>query len=181
MTTLDMLCRIAIEAYQSTGASIFPPKSPEDTSQPILDVVRDIFLLLQEYGIGSMTPKRLRLLSTASDLAVLLLSCVRDISQMPIAQAAMHYNYAEDLRQDPNISQELQRFLQNYALSLSMLVGNANRPVMGPQQMGPAQYVEEEHSVEANLPSAARLSINWYLTQAVRINARHNSVELIMP
>lgn len=165
--SIEMLCRVALDAYQANSTPLFSDKTPRHAADSLSEVVHDMLSLLQEFSKGCMSTQRLQLLSTASNLGILLLSSMNDISRLSMAQAATHYHLAESLRMNLHISPELHQFLQNYTLSLGMLIGTLDRPVMDTRTPGSKRYSEEEHHMTKNPSDAARMSMNWYLTQLV--------------
>lgn len=123
VATLDLLCRVALEAHYASGMTpigsiVFYAESPVTT----LNKIQDALALLRTAYSLPISPFH-QVTSSASQLLVLLLSCISDLSQISNAQAAMHYADANDLlmmhyRLEPDVRQMLENFV--IALSISM-------------------------------------------------------------
>lgn len=64
------------------------------------------------------------LTNSASELLILLLSIISDVSQIPTAQAMGFIGYASELLQHYRLSPEVRHVLENFMLSLSLVVGD---------------------------------------------------------
>jgi len=84
-TTLDTLCRLALDAHYSSG---LPPVgsvvSYGESPITVLGTVQDALALLRTAHSLPMSPYH-QLTTSASELVILLLSCVSDISQFSTA------------------------------------------------------------------------------------------------
>ncbi|KAH7883678.1 mediator complex subunit Med5-domain-containing protein [Phlebopus sp. FC_14] len=122
--TLDMLCRIALDAHYSSGVpplgSLIPLATPQnDVMATVHDALR---FLHHSYTLPS---SNFHCLSTsASELATLLLSCVTDVSQVSTTQGMICLGDASDLLHSVRLSSELRQALEPLALSLSLLIGD---------------------------------------------------------
>ncbi|KAH7931048.1 hypothetical protein BV22DRAFT_1053726 [Leucogyrophana mollusca] len=123
-TTLDMLCRIALDAHYSSGMPPVGSVVPVAESQVVvLGTVQDALALLRV--AHSMPPSHFhKLASSASELVILLLSCVTDMSQISTAQAMVYFGDANDLLHTLRLSQDVRQVLETFALSLSLLIGD---------------------------------------------------------
>ncbi|KAF5355994.1 hypothetical protein D9756_003825 [Leucocoprinus leucothites] len=127
VSTLDLLCRVALEAYYASGmAPIGSVVSFAETPATILNKIQDAIALLRT-AITLPISHFHQLTSSASQLTTLLLSCVSDFSQISNTQAAVLYTDANDLhssllhsslRFETNLHQMLETFC--FSLSLSM-------------------------------------------------------------
>ncbi|KAF8843987.1 hypothetical protein BDN67DRAFT_1066405 [Paxillus ammoniavirescens] len=123
-STLDMLCRVALDAHYSSGmpplGSLLHPVSPQTV---VLATVHDaLFFLRQAYSLSSSSFHRL--MTSASELVALLLSCVTDVSQISTAQAMIYFGDANDLLHSVRLSPNVRQALETFALSLSLLIGD---------------------------------------------------------
>jgi mediator of RNA polymerase II transcription subunit 5 len=123
-STLDMLCRVALDAHYSSGmpplGSLLHPVSPQTV---VLATVHDaLFFLRQAYSLSSSSFHRLT--TSASEFVALLLSCVTDVSQISTAQAMIYFGDANDLLHSVRLSPNVRQALETFALSLSLLIGD---------------------------------------------------------
>jgi mediator of RNA polymerase II transcription subunit 5 len=96
-----------------------------DTPVTILNKIQDAMALLRTAYSLPFSPFH-QVTSSASQLLVLLLSCVSDLSQISNAQAAMHYADANDLLTMMNYQLELnlRQTLEAFVISLSISMGD---------------------------------------------------------
>ncbi|KZT72740.1 hypothetical protein DAEQUDRAFT_743398 [Daedalea quercina L-15889] len=135
--TLDMLCRVVLDAHYATGlpalGSIIPySESPSD----LLATAQNAMSLLRT--AHQLPPSHFHQLTTsASELLTLLISCVSpaDISQLPTAQVMMHFAEASDLLQIQNLIPAVRQELETFALSLSLLLGDDAKAAREAQMM----------------------------------------------
>lgn len=124
VATLDLLCRVALEAHYASGMSpIGSIVSYTETPATVLNKIQDAVALLRTAYTLPVSHFHQSVTASASQLLVLLLSCVSDLSQISNTQAAMHYADANDLlmmnyRLEPEVRQMLESFV--IALSISM-------------------------------------------------------------
>ncbi|KAF7436894.1 mediator complex subunit [Pleurotus ostreatus] len=121
--SLDMLCRVALDAHYSSNAppvgSVVPVGA---TSAAIMATVKDALSLLR--SASTLPPSHFHQLSTsASELATLLISCITDLSQVPVAQAMVHLSEVNYLLQTLPLSNTARQIFQTYSLSLDMVAG----------------------------------------------------------
>lgn len=133
--TLDLLCRVALDCHYASGlpviGSVVPySKSPSD----ILGTVQDAVVLLKT--AHSLPISHFHQLTTsASELLILLLSCVLDVSQISTAQAMLHFADTSDLLQIYRLSHGVREVLEAFALSLSLLLGDDAKAAREAQMM----------------------------------------------
>ncbi|KAG6845781.1 hypothetical protein H0H87_003835 [Tephrocybe sp. NHM501043] len=122
--TLDMLCRVALEKHYSSGV---PPIGSvvayDDSPVSVLSVVQDALALLRTAHSLPLSHFH-QLTTSASELVILLLSCVPDISQLSTAQVLVHFADANDLLQNFQLTPDVRQVLENFVISLSMLIGD---------------------------------------------------------
>ncbi|KAF9242868.1 hypothetical protein BU15DRAFT_86664 [Melanogaster broomeanus] len=107
-STLDMLCRVALDAHYASG---LPPLG--SLTAVLATVHEALDFLRQAYSLSSSSFHRVT--TSASELVALLLSCVTDFSQISTAQAMIYFGDTNDL---------LHSVLETFALSLSLLIGD---------------------------------------------------------
>ncbi|XP_006454397.1 hypothetical protein AGABI2DRAFT_214397 [Agaricus bisporus var. bisporus H97] len=125
-STLDLLCRVALDAHYSSGLSpIGSIVSFTETPVTILNTIHDAMELLRASYTELSISHSHQIISSASELLVLLLSCVSDYSQIPHAQAAMHYTNAHRLLTIPyRLEPEVRQMLESYLVALSISMGD---------------------------------------------------------
>lgn len=133
--TLDMLCRVALEAHYSSG---LPPMgsfvSYLESPIVVLGTVQDALALLRTAHSLPMSPFH-QLTTSASELVILLLSCVTDISQVSTAQAMVHFADANDMLQTLRLSPDVRQVLETFVVSLSLLIGDDAKAAREAQMM----------------------------------------------
>ncbi|KAJ8456924.1 hypothetical protein ONZ45_g18524 [Pleurotus djamor] len=122
--SLDMLCRVALDAHYSSNCPPIGSVVPSNAaSATIIGTVQDALALLR--SATSLPPSHFHQLSTsAAELATLLISCLTDISQIPISQALIHLSEVRELLQNFPLSSSARMILQHYAISLEAVVGD---------------------------------------------------------
>ncbi len=121
--SLDMLCRVALDAHYSSNAppvgSVVPVGAPPAA---IMATVKDALSLLR--SASTLPPSHFHQLSTsASELATLLISCVPDPSQVPVAQAMVHLSEVKYVLQTLPLSNTAREVFQGYLLCLDGVAG----------------------------------------------------------
>uniref|UniRef100_A0A0W0G2M6 Mediator of RNA polymerase II transcription subunit 5 n=1 Tax=Moniliophthora roreri TaxID=221103 RepID=A0A0W0G2M6_MONRR len=122
--TLDMLCRIALDAHYASGLpAIGSLVAAEDSLMDILSIVQDALALLRTAHSVRMTHFH-QLTTSASELVVALLTCIPDLSQLPTGQAMVHFADVNDLLQNFRLTPELRQLLETFFFSLSLVIGD---------------------------------------------------------
>ncbi|KAK2461858.1 hypothetical protein APHAL10511_006321 [Amanita phalloides] len=119
--TLDSLCRIAINAHYSSGSSTIlsqaePLNKTMNTIQDALALLRTAHSLPMSYST--------QLTSSASELLMLLLSSISDMSQIPARQAIVFISDTNELLQSFHLLLDVRQMLERFVLSLSLLIGD---------------------------------------------------------
>ncbi|KAJ3985681.1 hypothetical protein F5890DRAFT_1572792 [Lentinula detonsa] len=118
--TLDMLCRIALDAHFSSGQ---PLVAFDESPIVILGVVQDALSLLE---IAHTLPVSHfhQLTTSSSELLILLLSYNPDMTQISISQAAVHYQTTNDLLLNFQLLPGLKEVLEHFERQLRKLMGD---------------------------------------------------------
>ncbi|KAJ4489332.1 mediator complex subunit Med5-domain-containing protein [Lentinula edodes] len=123
--TLDMLCRIALDAHYSSGQPnpIGSVVAFDESPIVVLGVVQDALQLLE---IAHTLPVSHfhQLTTSSSELLILLLSCNPDMTQISTTQAAVHYQTANDLLLNFQLSPGLREVLEHFERQLRKLMGD---------------------------------------------------------
>lgn len=146
-STLDMLCRLALNTHYTSGSSPAGSIIPlADSQVSVLSKVQDALALLRI--AHSLPPSNFhQLIVSASELAILLLSCVTDMSQLTAAQAMIYLGDANDVLQSLRLSQELRQVLEGFVLSLSLLMGDDAKAVRDAQMLHAMQLTMGKNDV----------------------------------
>ena len=133
--TLNTLCRIALDAHYSSGqppiGSIVPFSEPSIVT---LGTVHDALALLRTAHTLSISHFH-QLTTSASDLVILLLSCVSDLSQLSTAQAMVYFNEVSFLLTHYRLSPEVRQVLDSFVVSLTLLIGDDAKAARETQMM----------------------------------------------
>lgn len=133
--TLDSLCRIALDAHYK---SALPPLGSiirhGELPVAIVSTIQDVLALLRT--AHSLTMSHFHQLTTsASELTMLLLSCAPDLSLIPAPQAMVIFAHATDVLQNSRLNPELRPALENFTLSLTLIIGDDAKAVREAQLM----------------------------------------------
>ncbi|KAI0704950.1 hypothetical protein BC835DRAFT_1261628 [Cytidiella melzeri] len=133
--TLDILCKTTLECHYATG---LPPAGSvvpfNESPVVILHTVHDCMALLRA-ACSMPTSQFHQVTTSASELLILLLSTVTDVSQVSTAQAMGHFADVSDMLQLPRLSTDVRHVLENFALSLSYLLGDDAKAAREAQMM----------------------------------------------
>ncbi|KAI0673502.1 mediator complex subunit Med5-domain-containing protein [Trametes maxima] len=135
LATLDMLCRVVLDHHYASGmptiGSLVPYGEPTtrllNTIQNSMSLLRTAFTLPMSHFY--------QLTTSASELLILLLSCVSDVSQISTTQAMMHFADANEILQNPRLSPSMRQVLESFAFSLSLLLGDDAKVAREAQMM----------------------------------------------
>ncbi|TFK57207.1 hypothetical protein OE88DRAFT_1671027 [Heliocybe sulcata] len=135
IATLDMLCRTALDAHYSSGLPPVGSVVPHNESPiVILGTIQEALGLLRTAHHLPMSHYH-QLTTSASELVILLLSCVMDMSQVSTAQAIMHFHDVNDMLQNVQLNPDVRRVLETFAVSLSLLIGDDQKAAREAQLM----------------------------------------------
>ena len=137
VSTLDMLCKLALDCHYDPllNPSGSPP-FPKDPPIVISDAVRNGMALLKIACEISSTHFH-ELTESASSLLLLLLASVSDYvaAQFTPNQIVTHIADARDLASHPRIPPHTKQMLEQFALSLSFLLGDDAKAAREAQMM----------------------------------------------
>ena len=138
--TLNTLCRIALDAHYSSGrppiGSIVPFSEP---SLVTLATVHDALALLRTAHTLSISHFH-QLTTSASELVILLLSCLSDLSQLSTAQAMVYFNQVNFLLTHYRLSSDVRQMLDSFVVSLTLLIGDDAKAAREAQMMQNLQF-----------------------------------------
>ncbi|KAI8980648.1 mediator complex subunit Med5-domain-containing protein [Trametes punicea] len=139
-TTLDMLCRVVLDHHYLSGmpATGSLVSYGEPTSRLLNTIQNAMSLLRTAYHLPVSHFHQLT--TSASELLILLLSCVTDVSQISTAQAMVHFADANELLQNPRLSVSVRNVLETFAFSLSLLLGDDAKVAREAQMMHTLQH-----------------------------------------
>ncbi|KAJ7783871.1 hypothetical protein DFH07DRAFT_727526 [Mycena maculata] len=121
--TLDMLCRVALDAHYSSGLpSMSAVLSYSDTPITVSNTLQDALALLRVAHELPMSHFH-QLSTSASELVILLFSSA-DMSQVPPSQAMVILGDTTSILNHNSISPDVRQVLESFALSLGLLMGD---------------------------------------------------------
>lgn len=133
--TLDTLCRVALDAHYASG---LPPIGSvvlySESPIVILGTVQDAFALLRTAHSLPMSHFH-QLITSASEIVILLLSCISDLPQVSTTQAMVHFADANDLLHNFRLGSDVRQVLETFVLSLSLLIGDDAKAAREAQMM----------------------------------------------
>lgn len=137
LATIDCLCSIAVSAHYASGlsalASLVSPNAENASASTASKVLDALTLLKTSHNLaGSQVHSALE---SCSQLLVLLLSCVMDMSQIPSNQAMLLFAEASEVLQDYRLLSDVRQILEPFVLSLSILIGNDTKAAREAQAM----------------------------------------------
>ncbi|KAI0778549.1 mediator complex subunit Med5-domain-containing protein [Trametes elegans] len=133
--TLDMLCRVVLDHHYASGMPTIGSLVPygEPTTR-LLNTIQNAMALLRTAYTFPISHFH-QLTTSASELLVLLLSCVADVSQISTAQAMVYFAEANMLLQNTAISSGVREVLESFVFSLSLLLGDDAKAAREAQMM----------------------------------------------
>ncbi|KAF8216143.1 hypothetical protein K438DRAFT_1800130 [Mycena galopus ATCC 62051] len=144
--TLDMLCRVALDAHYSSGLpSVL---SFTDTPMTVSNTLQDALALLRvahELPISHFH----QLTTSASELVILLFSAV-DMSQVAPSQAMALFGEASSMLAHSSISPDVRQVLESFALSLGLLIGDDTKAAPEVHMMHSFQFFGKSDTVASS-------------------------------
>ncbi|KAF8622908.1 hypothetical protein AX15_006669 [Amanita polypyramis BW_CC] len=119
--TLDSLCRITIDSHYAPGAATI--LSVSEPLNKTMNTIQDALALLRTAHSLPMSHST-QLTNSVSELLMLLLSCISDMSQIPVRQAIVFLSDANELLQNFRLLPDVRHMLETFVLSLSLLIGD---------------------------------------------------------
>ena len=166
--TLDMLCGIALDAHYASRQMPIGSIVPYDES-PIVTlgtVQEDLVLLRTAHSLPISHFHNLTL--SASNLVILLLTCVSDMSQVSTAQAMVHFADTNDLLQNFRLSDKVRQVLETFMLSLSLLIGDDAKAAREAQMMHSLQVALGKGDVIGPNSSSDTITLGLLMHHIVR-------------
>ncbi|KAI0721268.1 hypothetical protein C8T65DRAFT_228522 [Cerioporus squamosus] len=149
--TLDMLCRVALDHHYASGlpatGTLVPYGEPATRLLSTVQCAMQLMRIAYELPVSNFH----QLTTSASELLVLLLSCVSDVSQVAPGQAMLYFADANELLQNPRISGGVRQVLETFAYSLSMYLGDDAKVARETQMMHTLQHTVLGSSSETDI------------------------------
>ncbi|EIW86647.1 hypothetical protein CONPUDRAFT_141107, partial [Coniophora puteana RWD-64-598 SS2] len=153
-TTLDHLCSIVLESHYASGLPPLGSLVSLTDPQPVnIATVQDVLSL---YRFSQTVPPSAfhRLPAHATELAVLMLSCVNDVSELSTAQAMVYYGELNEILHSCRPPTDLREALDTYGMSLSLLIGDDAKAAREAQMMHSMQLsLVKEDAVDSKTES----------------------------
>ncbi|KAK0198374.1 mediator complex subunit Med5-domain-containing protein [Armillaria mellea] len=171
--TLDMLCRIALDAHYSSGS---PPMgsvvSYGESAIIIVGTVQDALALLRTAHALPLTHFH-QLTTSASELVILLLSCVSDLSQVSTTQASIQLQDITEILQSFRLTPAVRQALDTYMVSLGFLTGDDAKAAREAQMMHSLQVALGKDDVSGPNSDADVITFGLELHHLVTHRAKH--------
>ncbi|TFK91700.1 hypothetical protein K466DRAFT_573561 [Polyporus arcularius HHB13444] len=149
--TLDMLCRVALDHHYASGlpaiGSLVPYGEPATRLLSTVQCAMELMRIAYELPVSSFH----RLTTSASELLVLLVSSVSDVSQVAPGQAMLYFADANELLQNPRVSGGVRQVLETFAYTLSMYLGDDAKVARETQMMHTLQHTVLGSSSETDI------------------------------
>ena len=149
--TLDMLCRVALDHHYASGlpatGSLVPFGEPATRLLSTVQYAMGLMRIAYQLPVSNFH----QLTTSASELLVLLLSCVTDVSQIAAGPAMMYFADANELLQNPRITGGARQVLETFAYSLSMYLGDDAKVARETQMMHTLQHTVLGSSSETDI------------------------------
>lgn len=135
-STLNMLCRLIHEEHFASG---LPPaqsllNAHNSLTPKVLEMIQGALELLR-ISYNLQVSSFHKLVVSATQLVMHLLSCVEDMTSVTATQAMMHFGAVQQVLQIPQLDHDLRAVLESFALSLSMIWGDDAKMAQEAQQM----------------------------------------------
>ncbi|OBZ79167.1 Mediator of RNA polymerase II transcription subunit 5 [Grifola frondosa] len=169
--TLDMLCRVVLDYHYASGMPAIGSIVPySESTIEVLGAVQDAMALLRTAHSLPMSHFH-QLTTSASELLILLLSCVTDVSQISTAQAMVHFADANDMLQVLRLSPGVRQVLETFVLSLSLLLGDDAKAAREAQMMHTLQLALGKGSIlgpgsESDIVTCGLLTLHQIFNRA---------------
>ncbi|KAI0094740.1 mediator complex subunit Med5-domain-containing protein [Irpex rosettiformis] len=133
--TLDILCKTVLEYHYMSG---LPPNgsvvSFNDSPGMILRTVQNGVKLVQTACTLPTSPYH-QVSTSSSELLILLMSTITDVSQISTTDAILFLDAANPLMQLPQLSEDVRHVLENFSLSLTYILGDDAKAAHEAQMM----------------------------------------------
>ncbi|KAF9453745.1 hypothetical protein P691DRAFT_693777 [Macrolepiota fuliginosa MF-IS2] len=151
VATLNLLCHVALDAHYESGMpTIGSIVSYTETPVTILNKIQDAVALLRTAYTLPISHFH-QLIHSASQLLVLLLHCVSDLSQISNTQAAMHYTSANDfLMMEYRLEPDVRTMLEGFIFTLSILMGDDVKAAREAQMIQSMQLSTGKNDVQGS-------------------------------
>ncbi|KAF8585572.1 hypothetical protein K439DRAFT_1409940 [Ramaria rubella] len=126
-STLDMICRLILNLHYETQGPPLGSLIPfSELPSELLNTISDSLYFLRLSYEFSASPFH-HLTASASELSILILSCVGDISEVSATQATVLLSVVHDVLQVVALEDNVRQALESFLLSLSMLPGDGTK------------------------------------------------------
>lgn len=172
--TLDTLCRVALDAhYASRMPAIGSFVSYTESIPALLASVQDAMALVRVAHNLPVSHFH-QLTTSASELMILLMSCVTDLAQIPTPQALLVFADASDLLQ-MRLSPGVRQVLESFALNLSLILGDDAKVAREAQMVHSMQLALGKNDILGRSSDADIITCSLVLHSLVRIEYLPNN------
>lgn len=148
--TLDILCKTVLECQFLSG---LPPNGSvvpfNEAPGAILRTVQNGVKLVQTACTLPASPYH-QVSSSASELLILLLSTITDVTQISTTDAILFLDAANPLMQLPQLSEDVRHVLENFSLSLTYILGDDAKAAHEAQMMHTLQLALGKNDISGS-------------------------------
>ncbi|KAF9069115.1 hypothetical protein BDP27DRAFT_747058 [Rhodocollybia butyracea] len=167
--TLDMLCRTALD-FSSGQPPVGSIVAFDESPIVVLGVVQDALGLLEiAYSLPGSHFHQLT--ASSSELVILLLSCISDMSQVSTAQAGVHFQTANGLLQNYRLSSDVRAVLETFVLTLSLLMGDDAKLAREAQMMHTMQLTLGKGDIVGSSSSTDLVTLSLTFNSLISLRA----------
>ena len=167
--TLDTLVRIALDAHYSSGKQpLGSVVATGESLESILAKLTDAIELVRK--AAELTSTHFHTLVTpASELLALILSCISDLSALTTAQALFHFTDVNSLITTCHyrLPDDVRQALDSYMVSLTLLLGDDVKAAREAQMMQTMQFALGRGSIFGPNSSSDLVSLGLLLNYIV--------------
>ena len=165
----NTLCRIALDFHYSSGQPPLGSVVPASASVTvILGTIQDALALLRTAHSLPISHFH-QFITSASELVILLLTCVPDISQVPTTQAMLHFSDANELLLTYSLAPDVRQVLDTFVMSLTLLIGDDAKATREAQMMHTIQLTLGKGDILGPSSDTDTITLGLLLNYMVRI------------
>jgi mediator of RNA polymerase II transcription subunit 5 len=170
-STLDMLCQLILNLHYESQAPPLGSLVPySELLSELLDTISDSLYLLRLSYEFAASPFH-HLTASASDLLILTLSCVVDMSEVSTAQATVLLSEVHDVLQIVSLQDNVRQALDSFLLSLSMLLGDGTKQAEEAEMFASFQLTPGKQDVVGPNPSLDLLTGSLIMARLVSLES----------
>ena len=162
-----MICRLILNLHYETQGPPLGSLIPfSELPSELLHTISDALYLLRLSYEFPASPFH-NLTASASELLILLLTCVGDMSEVSAAQATVLLSLVHDVLQVVALQHDVRQALDSFLLSLSMLLGDSTKQAEEAEMFASFQLTPGKHESVGPNPSLDLLTGSLIMSRLV--------------